>query len=110
MQKPQKIQKITDLLQNNPKISQQKKAEIFDKIQEMNSSSLDILVDFLENFSEEWADEALWEIKRRKVELGKYSEKVLVDAKKEILEIAEDEENKRSEDVLDELEEEISKI
>jgi len=53
MQKPQKIQKITVLLQNNSQISQQKKAEIFDQIQEMNSSSLDILVDFLENFSEE---------------------------------------------------------
>jgi len=53
MTKQQKIQKITDLLQNNSKIPQQKKAEIFDKIQEMNSTSLDILVDFLENFSEE---------------------------------------------------------
>jgi len=53
MQKPQKIQKITALLQNNPQIPQQKKAEIFNQIQEMNSSSLDILIDFLENFSEE---------------------------------------------------------
>jgi hypothetical protein len=53
MQKSQKIEKITDLLQNNSQISQEKKAEIFDTIQEMNSSSLDILIDFLENFSEE---------------------------------------------------------
>lgn len=50
MQKPQKIQKITALLQDNSQISQQKKAEIFDKIQEMNSSSLDILVDFFGEF------------------------------------------------------------
>ena len=110
MTKQQKIQKITDLLQNNSKIPQQKKAEIFDKIQEMNSSSLDILVDFLENFSEEWADDALWEIQRRKIELNKYSEKVFSDAKKEILVIAEEEEVKKSEKILDELEMEIKNI
>ena len=109
MTKQQKIQKITDLLQNNSKIPQQKKAEIFDKIQEMNSTSLDILVDFLENFSEEWADEALWEIQRRKVELSKYSEKVLKDAKKEILQIAEEEEQKKSEKILEKLEKDLNK-
>lgn len=104
MNKPQKIQKITDLLQNNQKISQQKKAEIFDKIQEINSSSLDILIDFLENFSEEWADEALWEIQNRKVKLDKYSKKVLKDSKKEILQIAEEEDQKENEKILEELE------
>jgi len=107
MQKPQKIQKITALLQNNPQIPQQKKAEIFNQIQEMNSSSLDILIDFLENFSEEWADEALWEIQKRKVELNKYSEKVFKDAKKEILEVAENEEKKNSEKILEELEKKL---
>lgn len=104
MQKPQKIQKITALLQNNPQISQEKKAEIFNQIQEMNSSSLDILIDFLENFSEEWADEALWEIQKRKVELNNYSKKIFRDAKKEILHVAEKEEKKNSEKILEELE------
>jgi hypothetical protein len=110
MQKQDKIQHIIELLMNNHKISQEKKADIFDKIQEMNSSSLDILVDFLENFSEEWAEDALWEIQRRKIKLEEYSEKVLSDAKKEVLEIAEDEENKRSDEILGELEEEVKMI
>ena len=110
MNKQEKIQKITDQLQNNPKIPQQKKAEIFDKIQEMNSSSLDILIDFLENFSEDGADDALWEINRRRVELKKYSEKVFSGAKKEVLEIAEEEEDKKDSEILDKLEDEIVSI
>ena len=108
MQKPEKIQKIIDLLQNNSQISIEKKSDIFNKISEINSSSLDILINFLENFSEEWADEALSEIQNRKIELNKYSEKVFKDAKKEILEIAESEEKKNSEKILEELEKNLS--
>jgi len=107
MEKQQKIEKIIELLMNNHQISQEKKAEIFDTVQVMNSSSLDVLIDFLDNFTEEWADEAIWEISRRKTELNKYSEKVLRDAKKEILEIAENEEEKDSEKILEELNKEL---
>ena len=110
MNKTQKIQKITDLLQNNSKIPQQKKAEIFNKIQEMNSSSLDILIDFLENFSEKWADEALWEIQKRQIKLKKYTEKVFSDAKKEVFEIAQEEQKNEDEKILAELENEVEKV
>lgn len=58
----------------------------------------------MENFSEEWADKALWEIQKRKIELNKYSEKVFKNAKKEILQVAEEEEKKNSEKILEELE------